>query len=60
MMVPESSAPRRGKGTDEPAEWTIEVEHKNVHKKGSPGIFGFAPQSQKTVFVDNISITPNN
>ena len=48
------------KGTDEPAEWTIEVEHKNVHKKGSPGIFGFAPQSQKTVFVDNISITPNN
>lgn len=43
----------------EPAAWTIEVEHKNAHKKGAPGIFGFAPQSQKTVFVDNISISSN-
>ncbi|MEM9015768.1 MAG: PQQ-binding-like beta-propeller repeat protein, partial [Verrucomicrobiota bacterium] len=43
----------------EPEAWTIEVEHKSAHKKGAPGIFGFAPQSQKTVFVDNISITGN-
>lgn len=48
------------KGEAEPDAWTIEVPHKNAHKKGAPGIFGFAPQSQKTVFVDNISITPNN
>lgn len=47
------------KGEDEPADWTIEVAHKNAHKKGAPGIFGFAPQSQKTVFIDNISITSN-
>ena len=43
----------------EPAAWTIEVRHKNAHQKGAPGIFGFAPQSQKTVFVDNISISSN-
>ncbi len=47
------------KGTDEPEAWTIEVTHKNAHKKGAPGLFGFSPQSQKSVYVDNISITPN-
>lgn len=47
------------KGEDEPADWTIEVNHKDAHDKGAPGIFGFAPQSQKTVFVDNISVTSN-
>jgi hypothetical protein len=47
------------KGEPEPEAWTIEVTHKNAHQKGAPGIFGFAPQSQKTVFVDNISITQN-
>ncbi|MEO0415171.1 MAG: PQQ-binding-like beta-propeller repeat protein, partial [Verrucomicrobiota bacterium] len=47
------------KGEPEPEAWTIEFEHKNVHKKGAPGLFGFSPQSQKSVFVDNISITQN-
>ena len=47
------------KGEAEPEAWTIEVVHKNAHKIGAPGIFGFAPQSQKTVFIDNISVTPN-
>ncbi|MEM1442496.1 MAG: PQQ-binding-like beta-propeller repeat protein [Verrucomicrobiota bacterium] len=47
------------KGEPEPEAWTIEVEHKTAHKEGAPGIFGFAPQSQKTVFIDNITITPN-
>lgn len=47
------------KGEPEPEAWTIEVEHKNAHKEGAPGIFGFAPQSQKTVLIDNITITPN-
>lgn len=47
------------KGEPEPDAWTIEVEHKNAHAEGAPGIFGFAPQSQKTVLIDNISISSN-
>ena len=47
------------KGDPEPAAWTIEVKHENAHTKGAPGIFGFSPQSQKRVFVDNIQITSN-
>ena len=47
------------KGEPEPDAWNIEVDHKNVHKEGAPGIFGFSPQAQKTVFVDNIAITEN-
>ncbi len=47
------------KDEPEPADWTIEVDHQRAHRKGAPGLFGFAPQSQKSVFVDNISITPN-
>ncbi len=48
------------KGEAEPDAWTIEVEHQKAHATGAPGIFGFSPQAQKTVFVDNIQITPNN
>lgn len=47
------------KGEAEPAEWNLEVKHNNAHKKGAPGLFGFSPQAQKTVFIDNISITEN-
>jgi len=47
------------KGEDEPSEWTIEVPHKDGHGKGAPGLFGFSPQSQKPVYVDNISIIPS-
>lgn len=47
------------KGEEEPADWTLEFTHNNVHKKGAPGLFGFSPQSQKSVFIDNISITQN-
>lgn len=43
----------------EPDKWTIEFTHKTAHKKGAPGLFGFAPQSQKRVYIDNIKITPN-
>ena len=46
------------KGEPEPAAWTIEIEHAQGHTQGAPGLFGFSPQSQKTVYVDNISITP--
>ena len=44
----------------EPHQWTIEVPHRNAHKHGSPGIFGFSPQSQKRVYFDNISIYANH
>jgi outer membrane protein assembly factor BamB len=47
------------KGDPEPATWTIEAPHKNAHKEGSPGIYGFSPQCQFAVYVDNVSITPN-
>ncbi len=45
------------RGTDEPDEWTIRAEVPLVHKSGSPGVFGFGPQNQLTVYVDNIKVT---
>jgi len=45
--------------TQEPAGWTIEVPHKHAHKKGSPGIYGFVPQSRFHVYLDNLSVTSN-
>ena len=47
------------KGGTEPEAWTVEATQTNGHKKGSPGVFGFSPQSQKRVYIDNISVTPN-
>jgi outer membrane protein assembly factor BamB len=47
------------KGEPEPAAWTIEAPHKNAHKEGSPGIYGFSPQCQFAAYVDNVSVTPN-
>ncbi|MCP3914987.1 MAG: PQQ-binding-like beta-propeller repeat protein [bacterium] len=43
----------------EPEAWTLEVEHKDAHKNGAPGLWGFVPQSRFRVYVDNLSITPN-
>ncbi len=43
----------------EPDAWTIEVPHKHAHAQGAPGLFGFSPQSQFRVYIDNISVTPN-
>ena len=47
------------KGEPEPEAWTIEYTHKYANTNGSPGIFGFSPQSQKRLYVDNISLTAN-
>jgi outer membrane protein assembly factor BamB len=47
------------RGDPEPDAWTIEVPHRHAHAEGSPGLFGFAPQSMFRVYVDNISVTPN-
>jgi len=46
------------KGEAEPAEATFEIKHPQGHDQGAPGVYGFSPQSQKTVYIDNISITP--
>ncbi len=47
------------KGDPEPDEWNIEFHHANVHKSGSPGIFGFSPQNMMKVYVDRFSVYPN-
>ena len=28
------------------------------HREGSPGLWGFAPQNQARVYVDNVQVTP--
>lgn len=47
------------KGDPEPATWLIEYPHKHAHQSGSPGLYGFAPQSLYKVYIDNIAVTPN-
>lgn len=47
------------KGEPEPEAWTIETKHQNAYPKGAPGVYGFAPQAQKSVFIDNLTVTPN-
>lgn len=47
------------KNEPEPAAWTLEAPHKTAHLNGSPGLFGFSPQSLFRVYIDNISVTPN-
>lgn len=47
------------KGDAEPEAWTIEVPHKDAHKNGSPGVYGFALQNMFRVYVANIRVTPN-
>jgi outer membrane protein assembly factor BamB len=47
------------KGETEPSAWTLEAPHKTAHQNGSPGLYGFSPQSRFAVYIDNISVTPN-
>jgi outer membrane protein assembly factor BamB len=47
------------RGGPEPGAWTIEVRQDKLHAQGAPGIFAFSPQSQKRVFIDNLSLTAN-
>lgn len=47
------------KGTPEPGAWTIEVKPPRVHQHGSPGLFGFTPLNQRRMYIDNLSVTPN-
>jgi hypothetical protein len=43
----------------EPEGWTIEVQHAHAHHEGTPGLYGFTPQSRVRVYVDNIRVIPN-
>ena len=47
------------RGKPEPEKWTIEVRQDKLHEEGAPGVFAFSPQSQKRVFIDNLSLTAN-
>ena len=47
------------KDDPEPENWTLEIEHDNAHKNGSPGIYAMSPQSKKKVYIDNISVVQN-
>jgi len=47
------------RGQPEPDKWTLEAPVTPVHTQGSPGIYGFTPQNQKRVFIDNVKVTPN-
>lgn len=46
------------KSESEPEAWLIEVEHKNAHPHGAPGIFSLTPQEQRA-WLDNIEVTAN-
>ena len=43
----------------EPEKWTLEVPHKVAHPKGAPVLSGFSPQTRYSVYVDNVSVYPN-
>ena len=62
-VAPDGSGVVRAKAwkRDEPKpeNWTIEVPHKHAHSHGAAGVYGFALQNQFPVYIDNISVTPN-
>lgn len=47
------------RGEPEPAKWTLEVHQAKLHTHGAPAVYAFSPQSQKRVFIDNLSLTAN-
>lgn len=47
------------RGQSEPEAWTLEAPTDHVHQSGSPGIFGFTPQNQQRIYLDNLSVAPN-
>jgi hypothetical protein len=60
VNLPDGKARVRGKawavGESEPAEWALEYVDPIAHKRGSPGVFAYAPND---VYFDNIKVTPN-
>jgi hypothetical protein len=47
------------KSQPEPEAWTLDAPVTMVHMQGSPGIFGFTPGNLKTMYWDNLLVTPN-
>jgi len=47
------------RGEREPEAWTIEASDPHGHTHGAAGVYGFTPQSRFTVYLDNLSVTPN-
>jgi hypothetical protein len=47
------------RGQPEPDKWTLEVRQAKIHQHGAPAVYAFSPQSQKRVFIDNLSISAN-
>ena len=47
------------KSAPEPEKWTMELRQEKLHDHGAPGVFAFSPQSQKRVFIDNLSLSAN-
>jgi hypothetical protein len=45
------------RGEKEPGDWTMELIDTQPNKVGSPGLYGDATNAE--VFIDNISVTPN-
>lgn len=47
------------KGGAEPGAWTTEVTDPHGHTHGAWGLYGFTPQSRFSVYLDNLSVIPN-
>ena len=45
------------KDTEEPDEWTLEVEHANAHSHGAPGIYAMSHRVKRK-FTSTISQSP--
>jgi hypothetical protein len=45
---------------DEPADWTLQATDPHGHTHGSAGVYGFTLQSRFAVYLDNLSVTPND
>lgn len=43
----------------EPEAWTTEVTDPHGHSHGAWGLYGFTPQSRFSVYLDNLSVIPN-
>ena len=63
-MQPDGSAIVRAKvwprDDAEPGDWTIETADPHGHTNGAAGLYGFTPQSRYTIYMDNLSVTPND
>jgi outer membrane protein assembly factor BamB len=43
----------------EPTDWTFKVSHPDGHARGASGVYGFSPQAQHKVYIDDIRRSPS-